>query len=503
MSEASEAGWPRERALVIPRLFLGLCAVVLLACGGKRGGETAPPGSAAVRAYPATRWIPAKASYAIAARTVRDAQQGVRDLIDTFGVLGDVTVTELSAELSQLLLVDPLSPDAVTHIGIDLEGGFAMFSDAYNPTVVVRLASEPAFRAFIDRRTNLELQSVVVDGTEVFTAPLPDGLRISWAVADAWLWVHVALPDIPDDGATWFSASRKPGAPTWGADFEAAKGGAEPPVVGFVDAARLVADVQARVPEVAQCFGALQVSGIGKLGVALAGDTKQANARLALDVGPLAPAIAAAVLPIPEGFGAATAQVPIAAQWNIDLAAARAKLDPCVRLFGADLRAIDELGIRAARGYLRTFDPDDRDGTGAVSLDLTHKDFFAAKLDDIPLRSTLERKRTFGPYAGKSISIPMFLTVDYVLTDQVALAGIGDGQLLTMIGKGGATKGPLFEVAVQPLGLSVESWTALFELLDIDHAKRVAERLQRWREARVNLTIDGSRLVLAASGTRR
>ena len=486
---------------VINRVILVLCAAALLACGAK-SNRTGPSGSAAVGAYTATRWIPAKASYAITSRTVREAQQGVRDLIETFGVLADVSVAKVSEELTKIMFVDPLSPEAATSIGIDLDGGFAMFSDAYNPTLVARLASAPAFRAFIERQ-DLKMQSVVVDGVEVFSAPLRGKLRVSWAIADDWLWVHFSLPDVPDDSATWFAASRKPGEPTWRADLEAAKGGAEPPVVGFVDTARFVADLQGRAPELGACFATLDAGALGKLGIALAGDPKQANARLSLDVGALAPRIASSVLPIPEGFAAATAQVPISAQLNIDLAALRAKAEPCLKLANENLRQLDELGIRAGRGYLRTFDPDDREGTGAVSLDLTHKDFFAAQLDRLPGRSFMERKRTFGPYAGKALSIPMFVTVDYVLQDHIALAGIGDGQLLMMIGKGGTVPGPLLEVAVQPLGLSTESWTELFKLLEIDNANRVVERLQRWRAARVNLTIEGSRLVLVASGTRR
>jgi hypothetical protein len=331
----------------------------------------------------------------------------------------------------------------------------------------------------------------------VFTAPLPGRVRISWAVAEDWLWVHFLLPDMPDDSATWFTSSRKPTAPTWAAELAAVKA----PVAGFVDVARFVGDIGRRVPEVGACFQALEVGALGKLVIALAGDPKQASARVTLDVGALAPRIATSVLPIPEGFAAATAQVPIAGQMNVDLAAASTKLAPCVQLMRIDLRDLEQLGIRAGRGYLRSFDADAREGTGAVSLDLTHKTYFAAQLDRIP--GFLHRKRTFGAYAGKSVSIPMFLTVDYVLQDHLALAGVGDGQLLTLIGKGGSVPGPLFELAVQPHALSVTSWTELFQLLEIDDARRVAERLQSWRQARVNLTIEGSRLVLAATGTRR
>jgi hypothetical protein len=72
-----------------------------------------------------------------------------------------------------------------------------------------------------------------------------------------------------------------------------------------------------------------------------------------------------------------------------------------------------------------------------------------------------------------------------------------------MIGKGGTTPGPLFEVALQPMGMSASAWAELLGLLEIDNATRVAERLQRWRDARVNLTIEQQYLVLSATGTRR
>ena len=490
------------------RVILGLCAAALLACGGsKPAGQTPNSGATVASGYAAARWIPGQARYALMAKTVREAQQGARDLIEMFGVFADVTVAEASAELAQVLTVDPLSPEALGAIGVDLDSGFALFSDAYNPTLVARLASPPAFRAFIEQIPNLKMQSVVDGGIEVFTAPLPGKSRISWAIADDWLWVHVTLPDVPDDSATWFASSRKPGAVTWGQEIALAKGQPEtkiePPLVGFIDAAWLIADVGRRVPEVGRCTSTLPVASIGKLALRLSASPQEAHAYFALDVGALAPRIESVRLPIPDGWSAATGQVPIAAQMNIDVAAARTSLDACLRMFDVDLRELDEVGIRAGRGYIRSFDPDEREGTGAVSLDLTHKRFFDAQLDRVPMRSAMERKRTFGPYAGRTLSIPMFLTVDYVLQERLALAGVGDGQLSTMIGKGGTVAGMLAELAVQPQGLSIESWTELLALVEVDHAKSVAERLQRWREARVSLSIDGPRLVLAASGKRR
>ncbi len=488
------------------RWILGLCAIAWVACGGgnKPGGGHGP--TVAIGGYRALRWVPPQATYAVTSHTVREAQQGMRDLIETFGIAADVTVADVSRALAGVLLVDPLSTDGLAQLGVDLDGGFALYSDAFDPTVVVHLAAPSAFHDFIARQTKLRTQNVVVDGVEVFTAKVDDDLRISWAVADDWLWVHFAMV-ADDDRTTWFSASRHPsGSAAWDATLAWAKGGGEPPVVGFADVAHFALLAAAKEPAFDQCLRSLELGsrGLGQLAVSIAGDPKQASVKIALDIGPVASAgIARALMQPPEGWYTATAQVPIAAQWNLDLAAIKARVEPCARTIGFDLHELDELGMRTARAFVRSFDPDNREGTGAIALDLAHKDFFAAKLDDIPLRGTLERKRTFGPYAGKSLAIPMFVTVDYVLTDQLALAGVGDGLLAVLVGKGGTIKAPIAEVAVQPLGLSRESWIELLRLADLSNPKRITEGLLRWRQARVNLTMDGTRLVLAASGTRR
>jgi hypothetical protein len=478
------------------RVILVLCAASLFACSGGGGKSVTTPANAAVNGYSATRWVPGNVTYLLTSRTNREAQQAVRDLIETFGPLVQLDIDEVSREITRLLLVDTLSPEAVAGIGIDLEGGFALFSEGYNPTVVTKLASPPAFRAFIERQQNLKLQSVVEGGIEVFTAPLSGKVRVSWAIADDWLWVHLLLPDVPDDSATWLAASRKPSAPTWAAELSAANA----PVAGFIDTARLLTEAASRATGGVQAC--LQSLPFGRTSLALAGDAKQANARVAIELGTAAPAFAKLVDGIPDGFAAATAQVPLAIQMNANLQRVAAAYGACFQLTGlADELA--EFGVSSGRGYLRTFDPDNKSGSGALSLDLTHAKFVNDQIGRIPMRSAFERSRTIAGLPGKALSIPTFPTIEYIIQPTVAYAGIGDGQLSTMIGKGGRVPGPVLEVAVQPQGLSTESWSELFELLEIDNAKRVAERLQRWRQARVNLTIEGSRLVLAATGTRR
>jgi hypothetical protein len=476
------------------RLILGVCAACLLACGGgKSGGGTSPV--VAVQGYRATRWIPQAATYALTTRNIRDAQQGVRDLVGTFGVLGNISIEKVSAGLREVLLVDALSPEALAQIGIDVEGGFAIYSDAFNPTIAVKLASPAQLQAFLDAQTKLRVQSIQVEGTEVFTVPV-DGVRISWAVVDGWLLVHFAIQREGD--ASWLAASKQGGRGGWTADLDAA---ANPYMLGFVDVGRLVADAQRMVPEIAPCTSLL--GDVHHARLSMAGDAKHTNMRIALDVGNAASQIAASTLPIQDGWANVTAQVPIAAQWNVDLVAVRTRFEKCFALMDVNLGFVDEVGVRAGRGFLRTFDGEDRKGTGAVALDLAHKDFLAAQLDQVPMRSTFERKRTFGPYAGKSLAIPMYLTVDYVLNDQLALAAVGDGLLVQLVGRGGTVKGPLFDLALQPLGLSLESWTAVLELLDVDHPDRIATYLRTWRDARLTASLEGSWLVLSLAGTRQ
>ncbi|HEU4614273.1 MAG TPA: hypothetical protein VFS15_19395, partial [Kofleriaceae bacterium] len=106
-----------------------MIALVLAAgCGGKQAaGPAGPPAVAA--AFPAARWIPANPTYVLAARTMRDAQRAFGDVVDTFGMAVGAESGEISAMLTQVLAVDPLSAEAVARIGIDLDGGVAMFSE--------------------------------------------------------------------------------------------------------------------------------------------------------------------------------------------------------------------------------------------------------------------------------------------------------------------------------------------------------------------------------------
>jgi hypothetical protein len=176
---------------------------------------------------------------------------------------------------------------------------------------------------------------------------------------------------------------------------------------------------------------------------------------------------------------------------------------PCLRSIDEDLRWIDRFGVRGGRAVLRAFDPDGKSGAGAVSLDLVHNKYLANRLDDIPMRSRLEQPARFGPHAGYTLSIPFVgVEIDYVLTDTLAFAGVGSGVLARFVGGGRSAPGPLLAIDVAPQAMSAEAWRTLLDLVDMPFGSRFVERMMRWRDGHVSLSVEGTALVFAASGSR-
>ncbi len=492
------------RALVI--------ALVLAAgCGGKQAASPAGPPAVAA-AFPAARWIPANPTYVLAARTMRDAQRAFGDVVDTFGMAVGAESGEISAMLTQVLAVDPLSAEAVAHIGIDLDGGVALFSDDVDPTFVVHLAAPDALQAFFDeqRQRGMVTQSVIVDGNEVFTTKLDTELAISWTVDRDWLWVHFAGDD---RGTSWFTQSKHPGAATWADRWQAAQSLATHPagLVGFVKLRELAAKLAARAPAALAC--ARRFEAVQGAGIVVEAEGNFVGGTLALDLGGAAQGVAASVLAPPPGWANASAPAPLAAQWNLDLRALASWLQPCVAKVdesgkvvggGPDLLAVlDEFGVRSGRAFVHSLDPDDKSGTGAIALDLSNRTYFARLLDQIPMRSKFESSRSFGTYRGKHLSVPFVATADYVLDDHVFLAAMGD-HVLDRVATGAASSPPpVAAIDLTPPGLPVDVWTWLFEQAGLPAPKRIAQRLQAWQHIHFGARLDGEWLVIEAQGNRR
>jgi hypothetical protein len=504
----------RRGCVASSRSMRALAIILILAagCGGKRQlGAAGPPAAAA--AFPAARWIPGTPTYVVAAKTMRDAQRAFRDVLDTFGMVAGVEPGEISEGLIRLLAVDPLSAEAVAAIGVDLDGGVALFSEDVNPTFVVRLASPVAMQAFFDhqRQRGMVTQSVVVDGAEVFSTRLSGDVLLSWVVDGEWLWVHFGGPG---EGTAWFSASKRPSTATWGARWQAAQQLAQKSaaLVGFANLRDLAVKIAQRTGEGLAC--ARQFEAVRGVGVAIEGEGSFVGGTLAVDLAS-AQTIAGSVVAPPPGWATASAKAPLAAQWNLDLRVAAAWVQPCIARVEEDgsgrrtpaspdlVATLDQFGVRTGRAFVHSLDPEDKSGTGAVAIDLSHGRYFAQLLDQIPMRRRFEKSRAFGAYKGKHLSVPFVATVDYVLDDRVFLAAMGDG-LLERAASGVSGAAPeVVAIDLMPAGLPVDVWAWLFAQAELPSPKRLAQRLQTWREIHLGARLDRDRLVIEARGNRR
>lgn len=501
---------------------LAICAVLLaVACGGKPTPQT--PGGTTITAegdaqIPATRWLPAKPTYAFAARNVGEAQRHVRDLFDTIGAPFRDSSAVLSRSAQATFGIDILSESAVASIGVDVTASVALFSDGANPTLVARLSDPDRFNEWVDGRrssASLKTSSVVIDGVEVFSAK--QGMRdfLSWAVADGWLWVHLSLAAGKDDRASWFAASRKGGADSWGDAWAWARGAVgsadDPGVVGFAEPAGFLSNLTARVDDARACLDLFKP--VKRVAFGLDGDGKTIHGRVALDVGDAGQRITAAAAPVSAGWASVEAGAPLAAQVNLDLVTLAQWGGGCMSLFEVEPAQIDRYGVRSGRATLLSFDPDEPTASNfAVAMELSSQQYFAGLLD-FPLRSTLEKKRQFGPYSGKRLSPPFTgITLDYILNDSMGWFAMGDGVLERAIGQGDPAAGDLLKLDVTFDALTSDAWAGLIDLVwdlggnpdgTTGPGASIAASLAPWKEAHARLSIEGSNLVLDASATRR
>jgi hypothetical protein len=466
-------------------------ALVAGACGGSHKAP-GPGGATASNVFPGSRWVPAKPTYVLAAASFRDAQSAFRDAIDITGVAVGGEPADVARALQQVLGVDPLSIDAVAQIGVDVGGPVVAFSEDIDPTFVVHLSDPTALTAFLDRqRQGLRMTSQVADGVEVFSATLDRDLQLSWAVDKDWLWVHFATVSQPF--VAWFEHSHRATAGTWTSAWDWAKAQAKGQgLTGFVELRDVLAALGSRVQEVQSC--AKQFDSVERVGIAIASDGKSLDARVTVQT-PNAPPVYTA----PPGWRAASQGMPLAATWNADLRAVGAWLQPCV---GDVYGEIAETGIVTLRAFIKSLDTDDKSGVGAVSADLSSSRYINAQLDEVPMRSRLEKDRQFGIYKGKHLSVPFVATVDYVLNDKTFIAAMGDG-VLTKIGTGTPEPSDVGSIDIIPSGLPVDTWEWLLSQIHMPNQKRVAQRLQSWQQLHVGARHDGNALLIEATGTRR
>ncbi len=479
------------------------------ACAGGARATSAPGGSKAsddVAEFSALAFVPNQPTYLVTAHTVREAQRGVSDAVDAFGMVAGVSSRDAGKELERVLGFDPLSEAGLARIGVDPAGAIAIFAEDPSPTLVVKLASPEAAQSyFSDIRNRMATTSVIVDGIEVVSAPFLYGTTASWATDKNWLWIHVGAKGT-DPGAAWFAHSHHATGSAWTsglgwARHVRAKLGAKAGLLGFLDTKASLALARAASPDLDACLA--RFVPIGLAGFAIDGDGKRVGGSLAFDLGPAAQRIAAATLPPPPGFAGLAAKAPIAVQWNLDLGAVASFLEPCMKLAGGSPDELTKYGVRTARIAVQTLDLGDKSGTGVIAADLSAKSFVASYLDQIPQRSLFESDRTYGGYHGKHISVPFVAKLDYVLDDQRAFVAMGDGMMDRLVGGAGGPV-PVFALDLIPSGFSESVWTFVIGAMTNEwFAKRASSALQSWQAAHLRVTIDREALVIDASGNRR
>ena len=475
-----------------------LLVLGIAACGGHTGAPGTPTPPAVAAAYPATRWVPASPTYLVAAQSVRDGQQALASVLDDLGMATGFETRDASRELQTLVGVDPLSPDALAGIGVDLAGGVAMFSEDVTPTFVFHLASPEAFGSFIEKQRGLGLVTVstLVDGVELDSAKLAGDLGVAWGVDKDWLWVHFG----PKGGGTdWFTHSHKAASAAWATAWSwAEKLAGKAKVIGFARAKDLLAAIASRAAEAKVCLG--QLGAVDKVGFAFDADGGKLDARLSFDLGDSAAAMQSHVLAPPPGWGAVAQGAAVSAQWNLDLAAVAAWWQPCAAAMSLDANPLEQYGVRAARAIVLSFDPDAKSGAGAVALDLSSGTLIAPY---VAKATHFASDRTFGPYKGHHVSIPFVAKFDYVFDDKLAIAAMGDGVMDRIAAGTPAATPPVFAVSVAPAGMSKEAWTWLLEQAGAPAPARLVERLAAWQEAHAQVTLEGTSLILDVGGNHR
>ena len=495
-------------------IFVGFL-LAAAACGPKPGGTTTtnnPTGQAGgVPGYPATRWVPAKPTYVVAAPSVTEFQRATRDVIESFGLPTGVGAAAIGAAIAQVIGVDPLSAEALASVGVDVANGVTLFSEDVSPTIAIKLSKPELFAQFLAkaRGQGMVPQTVKVDGVDMSTTALGSELHISWAIVDDWLLVHVTLDFLHDNGTDWLAHARA-GGQAWQPSWEwAAKAGAKvaanaPALVGYGDVGAILQTIGQRAPDAMACAKAL--APIGRVALAVGGDDHHTTGRVAFDLGDAAKSVDAALLPEPTGWGAVASGAPLALEWNLDIATMLSWFAPCAHVMGdpEELHQVSKLGFRAMRAVLQKYDAaDEKNSKGAIALDLTSAKFVTDQLDQVPLRTHLERDRTYGSYKGHYLSVPGVGHLDYVITEHMALIGVGEGVLdkLTTSPPGHP---PVLAIDVVPGAMSREAWeAALGNFAGKDHAHAIATALQLWKDAHVAIAIDGDNLVFEASGNRR
>lgn len=448
------------------------------------------PTPPAVPGYTATRFIPPDTTYVVTAASLRTFQDSVGGLID------GVSILPLGSALHGLP-IDPFDPHTTEDLSLDLDGGVALFSETLNPTLAVHLLNPKKTSAWLTRV--LTGPSQQVGDVEMRTRDM-GGFHVAGGVTnDGWLLMHFEV--IGSDNTEWLAHAIAGGQHLADDIHWAARSNKS--VVAVANLEKLVAQLKPYAPSSLECVSLL--APVRRAGVEL-DLANGAAARVRLGLTSTA-GVTSMLHAGPAGWSSVVANSPVAVAWNVDLPAFDTWFAPCFRQLGdPGFDDIAKMGITAARFALRSFNPKDKyAATGVVSLDVTSTKFITDQLDQIPARSFLEKKHTWGSYTGHSLSVPTVGSVDYVLTKNEAIIAKGSGLMDQVTGQGTSAPATLVSLHLSPGSLTAGAWDGLVKLAGID-SKQVSTLLAllaHFGEAHLTLSLDGNDLVLEAAGNRR
>ncbi len=487
-------------------------AAVLAACGPAvpHGPTTggADPDDIATR-LPVTRWFPSQPTYGFVAPTLRDGQAAVAHLADLVGPVFDASAAMVSAGMREQFGVDPLDQNQLAGLGFDLDGNIAVFSDELAPTFAVHLSAPEAMRAFIAKAigAGMVASTAKVGDLVVSTYAFSFGDSISWVIDHDWLLVHVGQGP---PSTAWFTAIHDPHSRDWqrrdpltGGDTFYAGKDATATVGGFVDLPRLLGIIAHEWPGAAACTKRLGAFGHVEIGSGVRNGAVGFKLSAALDPAAAAAAVAHGVLAPPPGWQAVAADAPIALQWNLDLDAGVGWFEPCAKALHVDPIALSRYQVRTLRAALETFS--DGKPSGVLAADLSGSSAIASmlaeELDRIPsfLRSRVDHAKRFGTYSGHELSIPTVPTVDYVLTDALAIFAIGDGLIDRVVATSAQVSAPpAASLVIQPRKLSPAAWKDMFDAIGLQLPEPLLALLQHWQRLSVTATVGNDGLKLQA-----
>ncbi|MBP8807057.1 MAG: hypothetical protein KBG48_13810 [Kofleriaceae bacterium] len=486
------------------RSLVLVVALAVLGCGGR-----STPRSGRAELYPAARFVPADATYAIAARSGDDLVRVLRDLADGLGPAVQVDAAALGALLAEELGLDLLSSAALVDAGVDLAGGVAVWGHGgVSPVLAVALADPARLAAHIDRlrQGGLVLATSTVDGHEVSTWRPERGLAIHWVAIDRYLLIHLELTGERATPDAWLRTALAAGGrfvehPDLAAAVAAGAshlGLATPPVVGVIRPAQLRAAV---LGEHLPACAAL-VAPVGRVFVAAASgaDRQPSESRgvITVEVGAAAAGIAAAALPAPPGWAAARADAPLVVEWGLDLRRVEAAVEPC--LGDALTRDATRAGLWGVRAFAHQLDLDDRAARGAIAA-AAKPGVLDEALDEIPGRAIFARTRQVAGRTVTSVDVPL-VPAFHAAQDGEAVTVAVDLPIDGLLDR--VPSDDLVRVEVRPQAWSAESWDQLLEpIIGRDRARAVTvAALRRWTYGEVTARLTGDTLIVTLRGDR-